>query len=89
MQKKQFIGTLTFITLTVLAGIIALQVYWIIASYQQQKSRFITDIQNALSSANVKTTFKIAYARKTDDGLSNVFDLNSLLKDCECSKPNA
>jgi two-component system phosphate regulon sensor histidine kinase PhoR len=77
MQKKQFIKYLAITTVTVLAGIILLQLYWIFTSYQQQKSRFKADIQNALSSANVKTTLKKAFDTKTS-GLAGVIDVNNL-----------
>lgn len=77
MQKKQFIKYLTITTVTVLAGIILLQFYWIVTSYRQQKSRFKADVQNALSSANVKTTLKKAFSTRTSD-LAGAFDLENL-----------
>ncbi len=82
MRKEQFIKYLTITTLTVLAGIILLQGYWIIASYHQQKSRFRADVENALSSANVKTTLKKAFESQ-ENGLAGALDLNSLTETIE------
>lgn len=82
MRKEQFIKYLTITTITVLAGIITLQVYWLVTSYQQQRSRFKADIQNALSSANVKTTLKKAFNSKNNEltGLVNVENLSASLE---------
>jgi two-component system phosphate regulon sensor histidine kinase PhoR len=87
MQKKQFIKYLAIITVTVLAGIILLQLYWVITSYRQQKSRFKADIQNALSSANVKTTLKKAFETKAS-GLAGVIDVKTLTDIIERARAN-
>lgn len=85
MRKEQFIKYLTITTVTVLAGIILLQLYWLITSYQQQKTRFKADIQNALSSANVKTTLKKAFNTKNNE-LADAIDLSSLSSAIEGAK---
>jgi two-component system phosphate regulon sensor histidine kinase PhoR len=76
IRKQRFIRYLATTTVVVLAGIITLQIYWLGTSYQQQKSRFKTDIQNALSATNVKTLIKKAIASKNE--LAEAVDLNSL-----------
>jgi signal transduction histidine kinase len=88
MRKERFIRNLTIVTVTVLAGIITLQVYWLITSYRQQKSRFRTDIQNALASANVKISFKKALNIKSNE-LLNALDLDALNKGIESSDTDA
>lgn len=84
MRKERFIRNLTIVTITVLAGIITLQVYWLITSYRQQKSRFRTDIQNALTAANVKISFKKALNMRSNELLS-ALDMDALNKGIEDS----
>lgn len=60
MRHADYIKKLTVITVIILAGIIALQFYWLLTSYQQQQQRFYTDIDNALASANNKVTLSKA-----------------------------
>ena len=84
MRKERLIRNLTIVTVTVLAGIITLQVYWLITSYRQQKSRFKTDIQNALASANLKISFKKALNVQSKE-LLNALDLDALNKAIEAS----
>lgn len=45
---------LTGITALMLAGIIALQVYWLQASYTEQRSRFAADIENAVLASVIR-----------------------------------
>jgi signal transduction histidine kinase len=84
MRKEQFIKKLTVITISVLIGIITLQVYWLVTSYRLQKSRFKADIQNALSTANVKTTLRKALLVKNNE-LLNAVDLKSWVESIESS----
>jgi two-component system phosphate regulon sensor histidine kinase PhoR len=84
MRKEGFIRYLAITTVVVLAGIITLQIYWLVTSYSQQKSRFKTDIQNALSAANVKTTLKKAMASKNE--LGDAIDLKGLANMLERSE---
>jgi two-component system phosphate regulon sensor histidine kinase PhoR len=60
MRHATNIKRLTIITVIMLAGIVALQFYWLLSSYQQQQKRFYTDIDNALASASNKITLSKA-----------------------------
>lgn len=82
MKKELFIRNLTIVTIAVLTGIISLQIYWLITSYKQQESRFKTDIQNALSSANSKVTLRKAFNAK-ENGPLRLFDFEALSKQIE------
>jgi two-component system phosphate regulon sensor histidine kinase PhoR len=81
MQKRLSIKNLTVITVTVLTFIIILQVYWLITSYQHQKQRFKTDIQNALSAASVKTTMGQAFRTGDLAGMIDFGSLNNTIED--------
>lgn len=85
MRKEAFIKNLTIITVALLTGIITLQVYWLVTSYKQQESRFKTDIQNALSSANSKVTLRKALNAK-DNELLQLFNFEALNKELEFSE---
>lgn len=85
MKKELFIKNLTIVTIAVLSGIISLQIYWLISSYRQQESRFKTDVQNALSSANSKVTLRKAWSVK-DNGPLQLFHLETLSKEMENSE---
>lgn len=54
LNKFSRLKILTCITVGVLAGIIALQIYWLVTSYKEQQSRFTADIESAISTAVVK-----------------------------------
>jgi len=53
-RKGNHLVLLVVITATALSGIIAMQVYWLRTSYQQQQSRFTADVQNSLTMVTVK-----------------------------------
>jgi len=53
-QHKYRMQWLAGVTAFMLCGIIALQVYWLITSYRQQRSRFTADIENAVVASMVK-----------------------------------
>lgn len=85
MRKNRFIRNLTIVTILVLLGIMILQVYWLSSFYLQQKSRFKADVQNALSTANVKTTMRKALMVRNNE-LLQALDLEGISDMIEQSK---
>lgn len=65
-QRGRRLKWLTVVTMFILCCIVVLQFYWLYTSYTQQKTRFKTDIQNALATANFKATMgkMIAYKQQ-------------------------
>lgn len=52
------LGRLAFLTTFTLSGIIALQVYWLYASYREQKARFTADVENALTVVAIRAQLR-------------------------------
>jgi hypothetical protein len=77
MRDERFIKRLIIVTVIVLFSIVGLQIYWLSTSYKQERSRFSAGINDALSSANVKTTLKKALSVKNNE-LLQAIDVNSL-----------
>lgn len=64
MGQGNNIKKLTIITVIILSGIVALQFYWLLTSYQQQQKRFYSDIDNALATTNAKVLMDKVLARQ-------------------------
>lgn len=62
MRQGGSMKRLTGITVIMLAGIVALQFYWLLSSYRQQQQRFYTDIDNALASTSARLLLDKALA---------------------------
>lgn len=79
MKKRQELRlrALTVITVLVLAGILLLQVYWLVTSYKEQKERFTADIENALIASNV-TTVLTDLIKQSGNEFLEAFDMKDL-----------
>lgn len=70
MGRERKLKILTVVTATALAGIIALQAYWLNSSFREQRTRFAADAENVLLSTLIRSQLTARNGDSVSDVLS-------------------
>ncbi len=73
-NPRRILQGLTVVTVAALAGIVALQAYWLWTSYTDQRNRFNADVENAMVATMVKQSFTGPLMGGASDKFSIIFN---------------